>query len=165
MFFTRMPGAPQNKAGKRIYTNQPVPDQKSICNICKRRNKKLLNPLGKRQRIGKRKKERPHRRPPTLQLTEEPQRRRQLAWVDTKWGTQPVTVKTHIRKKEIKALVDSGADEDYIHWKTARELGLQLRKKRKPYMLYGIGGNETSYNKGMVMQETGLIQVQFNGQR
>ena len=90
---------------------------------------------------------------------------RQLAWVDTRQGTQPVTVKTHIQKKQIKALVHSGADEDYIHWKTAKELGLKLKKKREPYILYGIGGNETQYNKGMVTQETGLIHIQFNRQK
>ena len=33
MFFTRIPGTPQNKAGKRIYANQPVPNQKSVRNI------------------------------------------------------------------------------------------------------------------------------------
>ena len=90
---------------------------------------------------------------------------RQLVWVDTRQGTQPVTVKTCIRKKQIKALVDSGTDKDYIHWKTAKELSLKLKKKQEPYMLYGIGENETSYNKDMVTQETGPIQVQFNGQR
>ena len=91
--------------------------------------------------------------------------KRHSAWTDTNKGTKPVIVETLIKTRKIRALVDSGADEDYIHWKTARELGLQLQKKSEPYTLYGVGGSKTSYNKGTVMQETGLIHVQFNGQK
>ena len=54
---------------------------------------------------------------------------RQLAWIDTNQRIQLVMIKTHIRRKQMEALVDSGADENYIHWKTAKELSLQLKKK------------------------------------
>src|SRR6266480_686036 len=91
--------------------------------------------------------------------------KRYSAWTDTNKGTKSIVVETLIKTRKIRALVDSGADKDYIYWKTARELGLQLQKKSEPYMLYGVGGSETSYNKGMVMQEISLIHVQFNRQK
>ena len=51
-----------------------------------------------------------------------------------------------------------------MHWQTAEELRIQLQKKQEPYVLCGIGGIETSYNKGMVTKEPGLIHIKFNGQ-
>ena len=67
-----------------------------------------------------------------------------------------------IRGKKIKALIDSGADENYVHWKLAKKLGMKLRKKLEPYLLCGIEGKKTNYNKGTVTQETGPICIQLN---
>ena len=43
-----------------------------------------------------------------------------------KEGVQPVIIEISIKEKTIKALVDSGADKNYIHWKLAKKLGIQL---------------------------------------
>ena len=75
---------------------------------------------------------------------------------------QPITIYANIKGRKIIALVDSGMDENYIYWKLARKLGLKLKKRREPYILYRVEEKETSYNKGTVMQETGPITIQFN---
>ena len=88
--------------------------------------------------------------------------RRQSAWINKEEEMQPIMIYANIKEKKIQALVDSRADENYIHWKLVRKLGIRLRRKEEPYILYGVEGKETSYNKGMVMQETGPITLQFN---
>ena len=151
---------------KRIYANESIPDVKGIYNTWLTRVKKLLNLLEARQWMGKRKKERPHKWPIKCEerplLTGIPRYRRQSAWTSKEEETQPITVHMTIQGKKINALVDSGADENYIHWKLARKLGIWLRKKREPYILCGVEGKETSYNKGMVTIETGPITLQLN---
>ena len=59
-------------------------------------------------------------------------------------------IHANIKGKRIQALVDSEVDENYIYWKLARKLGIRLQKKEEPYILCGIGGKETTYNKGIV---------------
>src|SRR5438046_1078259 len=75
---------------------------------------------------------------------------------------QPITIYANIKGRKITALVDSGADENYIHWKLVRKLGLKLRRRKEPYILCRVEGKETSYNKEMVTQETGPITLQLN---
>jgi len=74
-------------------------------------------------------------------------------------------VHAKIGKESIKALVDSGADESYIHWKTVAKLNMQTSKKQEPYKLHGIGGKEVSYNKGTVTHETSPITIFLNGKK
>ena len=74
-------------------------------------------------------------------------------------------VKVYTKRKRIKALVDSQADESYLYWKMAERLGIRPRKKQNPYTLCRIGGNETLYNKSLVIQETGPVFIQFNRQK
>ena len=57
-------------------------------------------------------------------LTGIPRYRRQSAWTSKEEETQPITVHMTIQGKKINTLVDSGADENYIHWKLARKLGI-----------------------------------------
>ena len=61
--------------------------------------------------------------------------------------------------------MDSGADENYIHWKLAKRLKLRQRRKEEPYILRGIEGKKTSHNKGTVTQETELLRIQLNGKK
>ena len=130
MFFTRIQKALQDKVRKRIHANQPIPNKESICDICQRRAKKLLDPLAKGQQIGKRKKkkERPHKLASIrkhiekLQLKGELQIKRQSAWINTEKGIQLVIVSVNIKKEKIKALVDLRANKSYIYQKTTLHL-------------------------------------------
>ena len=44
---------------------------------------------------------------------------KQIAWTDTEWEIQPIMVRINIKGKKIKALVDSGANENHMHWRAA----------------------------------------------
>ena len=72
-------------------------------------------------------------------------------------GTEPITVRINIRGQRIQVLVDSEADKNYLHWKTAKQLRIQWKQKTALYQLCGIEGKETSYNKGRVTHETGML--------
>jgi len=85
--------------------------------------------------------------------------------MDTEWEIQPITVSISIKGKKIEALVDSGADENHMHWKTATRLRLRTHKKKEPYKLCGIEGKETSYNKGIVTHEMQPLSIYLNGKR
>ena len=67
----------------------------------------------------KRKKERPHKRPTKCEerplLTEILRCRRQSAWMNKEDETQLIIIYANIKGKKIQALVDSGADENYIY--------------------------------------------------
>ena len=88
-----------------------------------------------------------------------------MALIEEEWELPPVTVQAKIGEKSINALVDSGADESYIHWKTVAKLNMPTNKKKEPYKLHGIGGKEVSYNKGTVMHETSPIAIFLNGKK
>ena len=57
-------------------------------------------------------------------LTGIPRCRRQSAWINKEDKMQSITIHAKIKGKKIQALVDSGADENYIHWKLAKKLGI-----------------------------------------
>jgi len=85
--------------------------------------------------------------------------------MNTKWEIQPIIVRISIKGKKIEALVDSGADENHMHWRTATRLRLRIYTKKEPYKLCGIEGKETSYNKGTVTHETQLLSICLNRKR
>ena len=85
--------------------------------------------------------------------------------MDTEWEIQPIMVRISIKGKKIKALVDSGADKNHMHWKAATRLRLRTYRKKEPYKLCGIEGKETSYNKRTVTYETQPLSIYLNGRR
>ena len=86
MFFTRMQETPCAETREGIYADKPIPHKESICDICRNQDKKLLDPLAKRQRTGKRRWKRPQRSE-WIRYTDQWQLKKQIAWANADEGT------------------------------------------------------------------------------
>ena len=157
MFFTRMRETPQTKVGSRIHANKSISNREGVQYIHRTTIKKLLSLSERRHWTGRKKRKKPQR----AEWEEYTQVawRKPIAWAEAEEGIEPITVEINIQGQRIQALVDSGADENYLHWKTAKQLKIQWKRKMTPYQLCGIEGKETSYNGGKVTYETRTLHM------
>lgn len=67
-----------------------------------------------------------------------------------------------IRGKEYNALVDSGAEENYMDPEVVNELGLRWKYKKKPYRAENLEGQPFTSNGGRVDREIDHLKVQID---
>ncbi|KAJ2891394.1 hypothetical protein MKZ38_000508 [Zalerion maritima] len=77
--------------------------------------------------------------------------------------TDHLHVTVEINGKFAKALLDSGAQGDYVSPEFIRHHGLELRTKRNPYTVQNIEGDPMTFNNGTVNQETAQLPIYVNG--
>lgn len=58
------------------------------------------------------------------------------------------------------ALLDSGAQGNYISARYAQERNIPWQRKESPYKLVTIEGKEVAYGSGTIDQETGPLQIE-----
>ncbi|KAJ3459939.1 hypothetical protein MRS44_016012 [Fusarium solani] len=67
-----------------------------------------------------------------------------------------------IRGREYNALVDSGAEENYMDPEVVNELGLRWKYKKKPYRAENLEGQPFTSNGGRVDREIDHLKVQID---
>ncbi|KAF4337104.1 reverse transcriptase domain protein [Fusarium beomiforme] len=72
-------------------------------------------------------------------------------------------LKVRIKGKWLKALVDSGADINFISPNTVNELRLPWKKKQRPYIVRSGEGDAYKYENGRVTREIDHLKVFVNG--
>lgn len=83
-------------------------------------------------------------------------------------ATEPLTtdhlhITVKINGKFAKALLDSGAQGNYVSPEFARHHGLELRTKRNSYTVHNIEGDPMTFNNGTVDQETAQLPICVKG--
>jgi predicted aspartyl protease len=80
-------------------------------------------------------------------------------------GAAHVEVAAHLKKsnlwKDVKAMVDSGAQGNYISPTTAKRLGLVTREKRNPYTLAMVDGTAIGQGDGKIVTETAPVRMRI----
>ena len=72
----------------------------------------------------------------------------------------PITLCGVRRRKEVIAMVDSGASTLFIHRRFVQENKIQTRKLREPIRVYNIDGTE---NKAGAVTEMAIVNMQVGG--
>ena len=74
-----------------------------------------------------------------------------------------LSIKVMVKGVELTALVDSGAQYNFISPETVRNLKLPWKKKADPYELNDVSGTPIEYNNGVIDQEIDHLKVKLEG--
>jgi hypothetical protein len=66
-----------------------------------------------------------------------------------------------LRRRTLRAIVDSGATGNFIDSKVVLENGFRLFRKKEPYRLTVINGEAIGSNKGIVTYKTDKLEIRI----
>jgi hypothetical protein len=70
-----------------------------------------------------------------------------------------IILNTSARGKEIRVILDSNIQGNFISLETIRQLNVLIREKEKPYLFNIINKTIIKQNKGIIKYKTILIQI------
>ena len=74
-------------------------------------------------------------------------------------GDEHLEIPAMINKRKLSAMIDSGAQGNYISPRIVNEERLEWRNKEGPYRLSTVEGNQVDYEDGLVTRETAQLSV------
>ena len=79
-----------------------------------------------------------------------------------KTNNEAITILVQLNGETVRALVDTGAGSNYIHWKYVEKRKLST-EKRERYTLIGLDGKPVEYNQGWVNLRTKAMETTILG--
>ena len=91
------------------------------------------------------------------------QTKRALRNVQTTQNNEQLEVSIRVGKVQLRALIDSGAQGNFVSPKIVNRYRIPWKRKTRPYPLNMADGQPTSYRQGMVDMRTEILQVTVEG--